>query len=164
MGALKLPSGFSRTLSTELVAKQIEMHTWVKLTALIQSRTFQPGEVLIHKGDMKRDLFVLTEGVVEISRKEGDEELILNQIEPPYILGEIAFLFGMPRTATATAKTEVKAFVLKYEDLNELLKEPPPWVPSLLTALASGIKSLHHKAQKLEKSLVEAETRGGHRA
>ena len=156
-GALKPPSGFSRTLSSELVARQIELRTAVKLSTLIQSRTCRPGEVLIHQGEMKRDLFFLTEGVVEISRKEGDGELILNEIEPPYILGDVAFLFGMPRTATATAKTEVRTFVLKHEDLRELLKDLPAWVHPLLTSLASGIKSLHHRSKTSEKKVLEIE-------
>lgn len=161
--ALKPPSGFSRTLSTELVARQIELRTWVKLSTLIQSRTYQPGEVIIHKGEMIRDLFFLTEGLVEISRHEGDADFILNEIEPPYILGEIAFLFGMPRTATAIAKTEVKTFVLKYEDLKELLKDLPAWLPPLLTSLASDIKSLHHKTKQLEKRLSDVDEQSRHR-
>lgn len=155
--APKPPAGFSRTLSTELVARQMELRAVVKLGALIQSRTYRPGEVLMRKGETKRDLFFLTEGLVEISRYEGDQEFVLNEIEPPYILGEIAFLFGAPRTATATAKTKVKAFVLQYEDLKELLKDFPAWLPPLLTALASDMKSLHHKAKLAEKRLAELE-------
>ncbi|MBI4526120.1 MAG: cyclic nucleotide-binding domain-containing protein [Deltaproteobacteria bacterium] len=162
--ALRPPAGFSRTLSTDLVAKQIEVRTVAKLAALIQSRTYQSGEVMIKKGEMVRDLFVLTEGRVQISRKEGDGDLILNEIEPPYILGEIAFLFGMPRTATAIAKTEVKTFVLRYEDLNDLIKVLPAWLPTLLTSLASDIKSLHHKARVLETRLLELEGPGSRRA
>jgi hypothetical protein len=159
-GALKAPSGFSRTLSTELVARQMELRVMVKLGALIQSRTYQPGEVLMRKGETHRDLFFLTHGMVEISRQEGDTDFILNEIEPPYILGEIAFLFGAPRTATARAKTEVKTFVLKYDDLKELLKDFPAWLPPLLTSLASDMKLLHHKAKIAEKKILEIEEEG----
>ena len=156
-GALKPPSGFSRTLSTELVARQMEMRAVVKLGALIQSRTYQQGEILMRKGETRRDLFFLTHGLVEISRQEGESDFVLNQIEPPYILGEIAFLLGTPRTATATAKTEVKAFVLQHEDLKELLKDLPAWLPPLLTSLASDMKSLHHKVKTAEKKVSELE-------
>lgn len=157
---VKMPSGFSRTLSTDLVARQIELHTQAKLGTLVQSRTYKPGEIMIHQGESSRDLFFLTEGVVEISRKGDGGEIVLNEIEPPYILGDVAFLFGMPRTATATAKTEVKTFVLKHEDLKDLLKELPAWVHPLLTALASDMKSLHHKSHTLEKRLADMEERG----
>ena len=118
---------------------------------------------MIRKGETNRDLFFLTEGLVEISRQEGDTDFILNEIEPPYIIGEIAFLFGMPRTATASAKTEVKTFVLKYEDLKELLKDLPAWLPPLLTSLASAMKSLHHKSKTSEKRLLEVEEQSKHR-
>ena len=157
-GALRRPAGFSRTLSTELVSRQNELRTAVKLSTLIQSRNFKPGEVMIGQGETRRDLFFLTDGVVEISRKDGDADLVLNEIEAPYILGDVAFLFGMPRTATAKAKTAVTAFVLKQEDLGELLKDLPPWVHPLLTSLASGIKSLHHKSATLEKRIGAAES------
>lgn len=163
-GAMRRPSGFSRTLSTELVSRQNELRTAVKLSTLIQSRNFSPGEVMIGQGETRRDLFFLTDGVVEISRKDGDADLVLNEIEAPYILGDVAFLFGMPRTATAKAKTGVTAFVLKQEDISELLKDLPPWVHPLLTSLASGIKSLHHKSATLEKRLLEVEGESRHRS
>ena len=140
------------------------MRARVNLSTLIQSRTYQPGEVVIRKGEKNRDLFFLTEGLVEISRSEGDTEFILNEIEPPYILGEIAFLFGMPRTATATARTKVKTFILKYEDLKELIKDLPAWLPALLTSLASDMKSLHYKAKTSEKRRLELEEQIRHRS
>ena len=156
-GALKPPSGFSRTLSTELVARQMEMRALVKLGTLVQSRTYQPGEILMRRGDKHRDLFFLIHGRIEISREEGEADFVLNEIEPPYILGEIAFLFGTPRTATATAKTEVKAFVLQYDELKELLQDLPAWFQPLLTSLASDMKSLHHKVKIAEKKFLELE-------
>ena len=155
---LKLPTGFSRTLSTDLVAKQIERRTQTKLAALVENRTYRPGEVMIHQGEPSRDLMFLTEGVVEISRSSGrDGEIVLNEIEPPYILGDVAFLFGMPRTATARAKTDVRVFVVRYDELKDMLKELPPWAHPLLTALASDMKTLHHKSQTLEKRVSEIE-------
>jgi CRP-like cAMP-binding protein len=153
----KLPTGFSRTLSTDLVTRQIEMRTQSKLATLVENRTYKAGEVMIRQGETSRDLFVLNEGVVEISRNGADGEVVLNEIEPPYILGDVAFLFGMPRTATARAKTEVKVFVVRYDDLKGMLKELPPWVHPLLTALASDMKSLHYKSQTLEKRVSEIE-------
>ena len=162
--AWKPPAGFSRTLSTELVARQMELRALVKLGTLVQSRIYQPGEILMRKGETRRDLFFLTHGLVEISRQEGESDFVLNQIEPPYILGEIAFLFGTPRTATATAKTEVKTFVLQHEDLKELLKDFPAWLPPLLTSLASDMKSLHHKVKISEKKLLELEAQSKRRS
>ena len=82
-GELKPPSGFSRTLSTELVGRQSELRTLLSLSTLIENRTYKPGEVMIHKGEMDRDLFFLTEGLVEISRKEGGRRFYTERNRTP---------------------------------------------------------------------------------
>jgi CRP-like cAMP-binding protein len=106
---------------------------------------------------LSRDLFILNEGVVDISRKGAEGEVVLNQVEPPYLLGDVAFLVGMPRTASARAKTEVNVFVVRYDALKEMIKEMPPWLRPLLTALESDIKSLHNKNRMLEQRVAEIE-------
>ena len=152
---LKPLSGFRRTLSTELVERQTELRTLMKLNTLIQRQTYEPGEILIQKGDAKRDLFFLTEGRVEISTKRADGNLKLNEIEPPYILGEIAFLSGLHRTATVKAITKLETFVLKYDDLKNIVKGIPEWVNPFLSSFASGIKSLQFKIEELEGEIAE---------
>ena len=104
-GLFRSLSGLRRTLSTEVIVKEEELHTLTRLNALIESRTYQPGEVIVHKGEKNRDLFFLTDGLVEISTTEHGGNIVLNQITAPTIFGEIGFLFGFPRTATAIATT-----------------------------------------------------------
>jgi hypothetical protein len=151
---LKPPSGFRRTLSTELVERQIELRTLMKLNQLIECRTYESGEVLIHKGDASKDLFFLTEGRVEVSTKSEDGNLILNENEPPYIIGDIAFLSGLHRTATVIAKTKVETFILRYENFQNLFHEFPEWFNPLLTSFVSGIKSLHFKIEDLKREIL----------
>jgi CRP-like cAMP-binding protein len=153
--ALKPLSGFRRTLSTELVEKQSELRILETLNDLVESKTFEPGEVMIRKGDTNRDLFFLTEGSVEISAESADGDFVLNEIEPPYILGDIAFLSGFPRTATAKAKTKVTLFIMKYENFMDLSKDFPEWLRPLLTSFASGVKSLHFRMAELRKEIAE---------
>jgi CRP-like cAMP-binding protein len=148
-------SGFRRNLSTELAARQAEMRILVKFNELLELRTYQPGEIIIHKGDKSRDLFFLTEGLVEISTDEGTGNVILNEIESPDIIGDIAFLSGFPRTATALAKTKVRLFVLKYQDFRDLFRESPDWVQPLLTSFVSGIRTLHSRIKRLERKVSE---------
>ena len=152
-------SGFRRTLSTELVERQTELRTLMKLSGLIQIQTYEPGEVLIHKGETNRDLFFLTEGRVEISTKKEDGDLILNENEPPYIIGDIAFLSGLPRTATVKAKTKVETFILRYENSRNLFKEFPEWFNPLLSSFVSGIKSLHFKIEDLKREILRLKER-----
>lgn len=144
-------SGFRRTLSTELLEKEIRFRANKEFNALIESRDYEIGDVIIRKGDTNRDLFLLTEGVIEISTEKEDGKYVLNEIEPPYIIGDIAFMSGFARTATAKAQTKVKIFVLNYSKFLDLFSEFPEWLNPLLTSLVSGIKSLHYKIDELKK-------------
>ncbi len=154
-GLLRPLSGFRRNLSTELAARQAETRMLFKLNELLENRTYQPGEIIIHKGDKSRDLFFLTEGLVEISIDEPNGNVILNEIESPDIIGEIAFLSGFPRTATALARTKVRLFVLRYQDFRDLFHEVPEWVQPLLTSFVSGIRTLHSKIKRLDRKVSE---------
>lgn len=145
-----IPSGLRRTLSTELVTKQAELRSLMAVNGLIESRTWAPGEVIIQKGDTNRDLFFLAKGVVEIWAEEKAGCLILNSIESPNIMGDVGFLSGLPRTATAKAKTEVMAFVLKYENFMNVCKGTPEWLSPLLSSFVSGVKALHYKIAEFQ--------------
>jgi len=150
-GAFRTLSGLRRTLSTEMIAREGELNALAKLNALIESRTHQQGDVIIQKGEKNRDLFFLTEGFVEISTKEKDGNIILNEFSAPNILGDIGFLFGFPRTATARAKTKVKVYILKYEKMMQEISEFPDWLSPLLSSFVSGMKALHDEVKGLKR-------------
>jgi CRP-like cAMP-binding protein len=85
--------------------------------------------------------------------KGGHEQrpLFPNQgIESPNIMGDVGFLSGLPRTATAKAKTEVMAFVLKYENFMNVCKGTPEWLSPLLSSFVSGVKALHYKIAEFQ--------------
>ena len=120
----------------------------------MEEKTYQPGEIIIQEGETSRDLFFLTEGVVEISIKDKDGTFILNEIEPPQIFGEISLLNGSPRTATAKAKTQVGIFILKHEIIKERLTKLPAWLKPLLSTLISRIRSRDKKIVELEEEIL----------
>jgi len=150
----KAPSGLKRTLSTELVGRQTESPSPLDLNLLVESRTWEPGHVIMQKGEGNRDLLFLIKGHVEISTDPGEGDLVLNEVDAPHILGDIAFLSGLPRTASVMAKTEVKAFVLRYDRFKDLFGRFPEWLQPLLSSFTSGIKSLHYQIAELERQTL----------
>lgn len=106
----------------------------------MERRTYQPGEIIIQRGELNRDLFFLAEGAVKVSIKEENGEVILNEMEPPQVFGDFAFYYGLPRTATVRAKTDVEVFILKYEKLKGPITELPELFKSIFTTFVGRIQ------------------------
>ena len=151
--AFKPLSGFRRTLSTELMERETRMHMLKEFNELLEPRTYESGEIIIQQGEKNRDLIFVTEGALEISTEGEGEKVMLSQVEAPYILGDIGFISGFPRTATVKAGTEVKGFVMNYKNFHNLFSSPPEWFRPLLTSFVSGIKSLLFENAQLKKKM-----------
>jgi CRP-like cAMP-binding protein len=146
-------SGFRRTLSTELMEKEMRECLLEECNELMELRTYKQGATIIQQGEKNRDLIFVTEGALEISTEGDGEEVMLSRVEGPYILGDIGFLSGFPRTATVKAQTEVKGFALNYENFTTCFTEMPDWFRPLLTSFVSGIKSLLFENAQLKKEV-----------
>jgi len=147
------PLGLLRTLSTERITRENRIDTLAKLNSLFEKRSYQQGDKILRKGDENRDLYFLTEGLVEISSQDKDGNIVLNTLPAPNIFGDIGFYFGFPRTATVEAKSTAKVYVLKYDILKQELSEFPNWLSPLLTSFVSGIKTLNDDIKGLRRKV-----------
>ncbi len=114
-----------------------------------ESLTFKPGEVIINEGDNNRDIYALTNGIIEISSKDDKGDFILNDMHPPDILGEISFLEGSPRGATATAKTDVEVCILRYDRVQDELQGIPAWIKLIIKSFTKRVKNCNENIKKL---------------
>ncbi|MFH1217384.1 MAG: cyclic nucleotide-binding domain-containing protein [Pseudomonadota bacterium] len=118
-----------------------------------ESRIYQPGELIIREGEQNRDLYVLSEGKIEVSFKDNQEKVIVTEINPPEILGEISFLSGSPRSATITAKTRVEMYILSYDRVKNEMDEIPPWLKLILRTLTKRMQFCGQKIKELETQI-----------
>lgn len=96
------------------------------------------GRVLIREGDRGHEFFVLMDGEVRVDRRGQD----LGKRSAPDILGEISILEQVPRTATVTAETPVRAFVLTDRAFRQLVKQHPNVELKVLRTLAKRVRTL----------------------
>jgi len=113
---------------------------------------YSPGSVLISQGEQGLGLFILTKGTVRITRKnspDGAEE-VLGTAGIADIIGEMAILDDMPRSATVTAADEVTALVLPFGELRAILRhilstEPDAGI-ELLALLSRRVRKAEQRA------------------
>jgi CRP/FNR family transcriptional regulator, cyclic AMP receptor protein len=96
------------------------------------------GEVLCREGDTGQEFFVIVDGTTEVSVKGKT----LGERGGGEFVGEIALLEDTKRTATVTAKTPLRVFVLTRQDFRRLVDENPSVERKVMQALARRVVAL----------------------
>jgi CRP/FNR family transcriptional regulator, cyclic AMP receptor protein len=110
----------------------------MQLARLADDAEVPEGRVLCREGDRGREFFVLVEGRVDVTTK-GSRVATLGAGD---FVGEISLLEPTPRTATVTAKTPLRFFVLTPKDFRQVLDENPSVERKVLRALARRVLEL----------------------
>jgi PAS domain S-box-containing protein len=97
---------------------------------------YERGKYLFLEGDDSQDLYVLVSGHVEILK--GDKKL--DEItEPGALFGELSFLLGAKRTATARAEGTVEALRIPQEEIADFLHDFPSMAGKITQFLAQRL-------------------------
>jgi CRP-like cAMP-binding protein len=109
-------------------------------------RSFQPGERLMTEGDPGDSLMVVATGEVEVSIEGESGRHVLKRGGAGGIFGEMALLTDEPRSASITALTPVRAWVLPAGRFHELAGQHPRISALLTRLLASRLGKAQHDA------------------
>jgi CRP-like cAMP-binding protein len=112
--------------------------------------TYRPGQVLFRKGDVGDAAYVIINGDAEVSVPASSGDIVVAQLHDGDFLGEIAILCDTPRTATITAKGELKALRIRKEPFFQLLHQFPEMAVEMTRLLAERLT-------KTTAELVEAQ-------
>ena len=102
-----------------------------------------PGDVLFRQGELAEQAYAIDDGWVSISRadKEGNE-MVLANLSRGALFGELAILDEEPRSATATAITNVGLIVLDRQRLLDIIREHPEKMGQLLLHFAQRVRDM----------------------
>ena len=93
---------------------------------IIHSRSYLKGEYIFYQGDPGIGLYVIREGKVRIIRSDEEgNEIELAIFSKGDFFGELAMIDGERRSASAVAKSDVRAAVIFKPDLDEFIEKYP---------------------------------------
>jgi CRP/FNR family cyclic AMP-dependent transcriptional regulator len=112
-----------------------------ELRASMTEVSLERGDSLFHEGDPGDRLYVVIEGKIKLHRSSNDgRENMLAVLGPSEMFGELSLFDPGPRTATATALTDVRLLGLGHQDLQPWLNGRPKVALSLLRAIARRLR------------------------
>jgi glucose-6-phosphate 1-dehydrogenase len=86
----------------------------------LRSKMVAANDLIIKKGEMARELYLIARGEVEVLDDGGK---VIKTLKDGDIFGEIGVLMSTPRTANVRAKTGCDLFVLDKTDFSRILRD-----------------------------------------
>ena len=111
----------------------------------------EPGDYLIREGDPAEDLYVVTSGQLEITKRSGNADVYLNRVGPGSIQGEIAGLERGQRMASVRAVGQVDLLRIPYAALGDLLSAGPDAVLALVRTITGRLRGMEEAMRQREK-------------
>ena len=115
----------------ETVARALPLlsHTqMLKVSKLLQSRQYAPGEMILQKGGQVDNFYMVTAGQVEVLlQRPKKDDYTLATLSPGEFFGEVELIHGGDSIASVRASEEgaVRLSVLPHKDFTEMLKGSP---------------------------------------
>ena len=118
----------------------------VRLVSRAVRTDFAAGDVIFEEGAEGDRLYFVVAGEVEVTRggTADKPQQFIATLGPGDVFGEVALVSGAPRSATVTAKTDIKVIEILKEDFDEILAEAPALGNSLGNLARERIADLSH--------------------
>jgi CRP-like cAMP-binding protein len=122
-----------------------------ELASLCEQLAIDAGEVILREGRLGRELFVIVDGTVTVTRQGA----VVNVLGPGDYFGELGAIEAAPRNATVTATTALDVLVIGPREFDAIMS-----IPAIRNALLRGMSRRIREADA-RQSAVEARAPAG---
>ena len=113
---------------------------------LASQETYQDGQIIIKEGSSGDWVYTIISGTVEISKTVDGKKFVVELLQEGEVFGELAFLEGIKRTATATAVGETTIGLVDREYLDAEFNRLSSDFRAIVKAIVRRSKKLLEKA------------------
>jgi serine/threonine-protein kinase len=110
------------------------------------------GEMIFDEGDAGDFAFMVLDGEVEIIKQVSENELkVIATLGEGEIVGELAIISKLPRTAGARARGRTRIRILSKTDIDREMEKLSPWVSKMITGLSGRFIDLRDRLLDSER-------------
>ena len=106
---------------------------------------FPPGAEIFKEDAPGDGVYVVKDGMVEISAVVGNARQIFSQIGPGEIFGEMAIIENKPRSACATAAKDSTVYFISRDVMLQLLESSPQLTLTLLREISHRLREFNRQ-------------------
>lgn len=113
-----------------------------QLAEIAQEVLFAPGEKVIEQGKSSQNLWIVLEGKCEVTKDTPHNgPMVLAELEPHHLFGEMSFFSPAPHSASVVAKTSLKLLRVARGDYDDLICDGVSAAYKLAYNIVEGVAS-----------------------
>jgi hypothetical protein len=113
--------------------------------------TYSAGEAIVKEGESGDSIFAILKGSAKVTAAMGEKTMELASLAEGDVFGEVAFLSGMPRTATVTASSDLKALDISRQVLERAIDKHPRILSCLADYYHSRVRDTVTKVKRANR-------------
>lgn len=115
------------------------------------------GHYLFRDGDPSDAMYVVKAGRLAVTKAKNTNEIILAEIGPGAMVGEMAFFDGRPRSASVRALKDSEVIVLPFKALHAQFQNFPEWAKAVMRTVNDHLRDANMRIKNLDKPAGEEE-------
>lgn len=123
-------------------------------------KEFPQGAVLFREGERGKEMYVVHQGRVIVSKRVGDVEKILASLGPGEFVGEMSILNDRPRSATAICAEPAKLLVVDAKTFEAMIRSNVEIAVRMIKKLSGRLAAADEQIENL--LLADASSRVVH--
>jgi CRP-like cAMP-binding protein len=112
-------------------------------------REFSKGTVLFREGEPGKEMYVVQQGKVHISKRVGDVEKILSTLGQGEFFGEMSILNNAPRSATAICAEDSKLLVIDPKTFEAMVRGNAEIALRMIKKLSDRLQEADNQIENL---------------
>ena len=117
---------------------------------MADGKKIQKDHYLFREGDAPDAMYIIKSGALAVTKAKGNSEIILAQIGPGAMVGEMALFDMKPRSANVKATKDTEVIALPYESLTKQMEQLPVWVRAIMKNMNENLREANKKIKILE--------------
>jgi signal transduction histidine kinase len=125
---------------------QLPVHELEALKQIVREQKFAAGREIFKEGDHGDGMYVVNEGLVEISALlNAQGRHVFSKVGPGEMFGEMAVIDQKPRSACATAREETLVYFIPRVELQTLVGRSPALALALLREISLRLREFNRQ-------------------
>jgi len=105
------------------------------------TRSYSAGQKIFGEGDAGDTMFIVMDGEVDLLVRE----ILVEKLVQGCVLGEMALIDSVPRSATAVARTDCRLVQINEKRFQFLVQQTPKFALQLMRVIVERLRRMNEK-------------------